>query len=200
MIRRSIFQSYLTVLAHDYFCNRFLVPVVPFGNRVPFRHRTAVFDGIHKATIIESAIADSRYSLGDTDRSKSFATRKCIVADRLQGVGEVDAVQKRAVAEGIRPDVGQAVAKQRKAVGLTQAQLAERLNLSLDAISRLERGNIGLTVERLVELAEIFGCETADLLHESSTRVRDQARKLEDLLQELAEEERICLPQTIRRG
>ncbi|WP_371327480.1 MULTISPECIES: helix-turn-helix domain-containing protein [Neisseria] len=32
---------------------------------------------------------------------------------------------------------------------MTQAQLAERLNLSLDAISRLERGNIGLTVERI---------------------------------------------------
>lgn len=55
----------------------------------------------------------------------------------------------------IKQSIGQAVAKQRKAVGLTQAQLAERLNLSLDAISRLERGNIGLTVERMVELAEI---------------------------------------------
>ena len=87
----------------------------------------------------------------------------------------------------IKQSIGQAVAKQRKAVGLTQAQLAERLNLSLDAISRLERGNIGLTVERMVELAEIFGCETVDLLYEGSTRVRDQARELEDLLQELAD-------------
>ncbi|SUO92431.1 helix-turn-helix domain-containing protein [Suttonella indologenes] len=99
----------------------------------------------------------------------------------------------------IKQSIGQAVAKQRKAVGLTQAQLAERLNLSLDAISRLERGNIGLTVERMVELAEIFGCETVDLLHEGSTRVRDQARELEDLLQELAEEERIELLSLVRQ-
>ena len=99
----------------------------------------------------------------------------------------------------IKQSIGQAVAKQRKAVGLTQAQLAERLNLSLDAISRLERGNIGLTVERMVELAEIFGCETADLLHKGSTRVRDQARELEDLLQELAEEERIELLSLVRQ-
>lgn len=51
----------------------------------------------------------------------------------------------------------------------------------------------------LVELAEIFGCETADLLHEGSTRVRDQVRELEDLLQELAEEERIELLSLVRQ-
>lgn len=114
-------------------------------------------------------------------------------------VGDLLEAEEWLVKSTIKQSIGQAVAKQRKAVGLTQAQLAERLNLSLDAISRLERGNIGLTVERLVELAEIFGCETADLLHEGSTRVRDQARELEDLLQELAEEERIELLSLVRQ-
>lgn len=114
-------------------------------------------------------------------------------------VGDLIEAEEWPVKSTIKQSIGQAVAKQRKAVGLTQAQLAERLNLSLDAISRLERGNIGLTVERLVELAEIFGCETADLLHEGSTRVRDQARELEDLLQELAEEERIELLSLVRQ-
>lgn len=114
-------------------------------------------------------------------------------------VGDLIEAEEWSVKSTIKQSIGQAVAKQRKAVGLTQAQLAERLNLSLDAISRLERGNIGLTVERLVELAEIFGCETADLLHEGSTRVRDQARELEDLLQELAEEERIELLSLVRQ-
>lgn len=99
----------------------------------------------------------------------------------------------------INQTIGNTIAKHRKAVGLTQAQLAECLNLSLDAVSRLERGNIGLTVERLVELAEIFGCETADLLSEGSTRVRDQARELEDLLQKLAEQERIELLSLVRQ-
>lgn len=76
---------------------------------------------------------------------------------------------------------------------MTQAQLAERLNLSLDAVSRLERGNIALTAERLVELAEIFGCKTADLLGEGSTRACDQAVRLESLLGRLDEEERVGL-------
>lgn len=99
----------------------------------------------------------------------------------------------------INQAIGSTIAKHRKAVGLTQAQLAERLDLSLDAVSRLERGNIGLTVERLIELAEIFGCETADLLNEGSTRVRDQARELENLLLELAEDERVELLWLIRQ-
>lgn len=114
-------------------------------------------------------------------------------------VGDLIEAEEWLVKSTIKQSIGQAVAKQRKAVGLTQAQLAERLNLSLDAVSRLERGNIGLTVERMVELAEIFGCETADLLHEGSTRVRDQARELEDLLQELTEEERIELLSLVRQ-
>ncbi|MDO4694359.1 MAG: helix-turn-helix transcriptional regulator [Eikenella sp.] len=58
--------------------------------------------------------------------------------------------------EALNQSVGQAVAKYRKAVGMTQAELAERLDLSLDAVSRLERGNIGLSVARLVELGGDF--------------------------------------------
>lgn len=99
----------------------------------------------------------------------------------------------------INQTIGNTIAKYRKAAGLTQAQLAERLNLSLDAISRLERGNIGLTVERLMELAEILNCETMDLLHEGSTRVRDQAIQLEIMLRELEETERIELLDLVYR-
>lgn len=99
----------------------------------------------------------------------------------------------------INQTIGSAIARHRKAAGLTQAQLAERLNLSLDAVSRLERGNIALTVERLVELAEIFGCETADLLGGASTRVRDQAREMEALLQGLDEQERVVMLALIRQ-
>ena len=93
----------------------------------------------------------------------------------------------------INQNIGCAVAKHRKAAGLTQAQLAEKLNLSLDAVSRLERGQIALTVARLVELATIFGCETVDLLEAGSTRVRDQAVQLEQLMLRLSEAERVDL-------
>lgn len=102
-------------------------------------------------------------------------------------------MSSRTVKEMCNRRVGQAIAKHRKAIGMTQSELAERLDLSLDAVSRLERGNIGLSVVRLVELAEIFDCETTDLLLGSSTRIRDQARQLEDLLAKLDEPDRILL-------
>lgn len=93
--------------------------------------------------------------------------------------------------------IGATIAKQRKACGMTQAQLAERLELSIDAISRLERGNIALSVARLVELAEIFNCEIIDFLDEASSRPRDQARKLEVMLAQLDESKRQGLLQLI---
>lgn len=93
----------------------------------------------------------------------------------------------------ISRNIGNAIAKHRKAAGITQAELAEKLDLSNDAVSRLERGNIGLSVLRLFELAEIFGCETVDLLVDGSSRPRDQARQLEQLLSRLSDEKRIGL-------
>ena len=37
-------------------------------------------------------------------------------------------------------------------------------------------------IERLVELASIFGCETAELLTEASLRPEDQSRRIYDVL------------------
>ncbi|MCP1660864.1 helix-turn-helix domain-containing protein [Neisseria perflava] len=95
--------------------------------------------------------------------------------------------------QAVEKAIGQAIMKHRKAVGMTQAQLAERLDLSNDAVSRLERGNIGLSVVRLLELAEIFGCDAADLLNDGSRRVRDQAGQVLNLLEKLDEGERVGL-------
>ncbi|NOL49256.1 helix-turn-helix domain-containing protein [Pelistega europaea] len=99
----------------------------------------------------------------------------------------------KATKQEISQRIGQSIAKHRKAVGMTQSELAERLDLSLDAMSRLERGNINLSVVRLLELAEIFGCESADLLDEASHRPRDIAYQIENLLQRLDDIDRIKL-------
>lgn len=86
--------------------------------------------------------------------------------------------------------VGRAIAKYRQAAGLTQAQLAEILGIGNDAVSRMERGNTVPTLLRLLELSEIFQCEMADLITESSNRSIDQARMLEQLLNQLNSEDR----------
>ncbi|MCW9699529.1 MULTISPECIES: helix-turn-helix domain-containing protein [unclassified Avibacterium] len=95
--------------------------------------------------------------------------------------------------------IGQAIAKYRQAVGLTQAQLAEILDISNDAVSRMERGKSVPNILRLLELSEIFHCEIADLLTSSSNRSMDQARQLEQLLHGLDSYERAELITIIER-
>jgi len=81
--------------------------------------------------------------------------------------------------------VGQAIARQRLRCKLSQEQVAEKLGIGSEAVSRIERGIVIPNVERLVELAAIFGCETADLVTEGSSRPEDQVRRLFDLLSRL---------------
>lgn len=95
--------------------------------------------------------------------------------------------------------IGQAIAKYRRAVGMTQAELAEKLDISNDAVSRMERGKSVPSVLRLLELSEIFHCEVADLITLSSNRSMDQARKLELLLIGLDGYERAELINIIER-
>lgn len=52
----------------------------------------------------------------------------------------------------------------RKAAGMTQEELADRLILSVDSISRMENGKIMCMPEHLVHLCEIFGV-TADYFY-----------------------------------
>lgn len=89
--------------------------------------------------------------------------------------------------------IGRAIAKYRQGAGLTQAQVAEVLNISNDAVSRMERGAIMPSAARLIQLAGIFGCDAADLLTEGSPHVADQSRQVAMLLVGLDEAERVHL-------
>jgi transcriptional regulator with XRE-family HTH domain len=65
-----------------------------------------------------------------------------------------------------RPRTGRPVyfREWRKHRHLTQAQLADRLEVEQGTISKLESGNIAYTQETLEGLAGALGCEPADLL------------------------------------
>ncbi|MCK3655401.1 transcriptional regulator [Pasteurellaceae bacterium Macca] len=95
--------------------------------------------------------------------------------------------------------IGRAISKYRQSSELTQAQLAEILGISNDAVSRMERGKTVPSVLRLLELSEIFHCELADLLTETSNRSVDQARRLENLLATLSATERAELVEVLER-
>lgn len=93
--------------------------------------------------------------------------------------------------------IGKCIAKRRLAANLTQENVAEKLGIGYEAVSRIERGKSIPTVIRLVELAEIFGCGIQELLTESSTRPDDQAEKIKQMLSELNSKDREMIMETI---
>lgn len=96
-------------------------------------------------------------------------------------------------------NIGRAIAKNRQLAGLTQAQVVECLESSNDAVSRMERGKIMPAVARLMQMAEIFGCETSDLLTQSSVLTIGQSRRIQQLLAQLDEKERVQLLDIIEK-
>jgi transcriptional regulator with XRE-family HTH domain len=74
--------------------------------------------------------------------------------------------------------VGRAIAHRRTMANLTQEQVAERLDIGQEAISRMERGVSIPTVVRLAELADIYECKLEQLLTETSDREDDQAKAI----------------------
>lgn len=91
---------------------------------------------------------------------------------------------------GIRKKIGQSIARARQEANLTQEHVAEKLGIGPEAVSRLERGVGSITAERLVVLAEMFGCRSDQLLLGASLRQDDQAAALAQLLDGLAPADR----------
>ena len=81
--------------------------------------------------------------------------------------------------------VGTNIAHRRKAVGLTQDQLAEKLNISGASLSRIESGMAAPRFPRLEEMAEIFGCHVADLFRKEDDPLSVKLDTVEDMLRPL---------------
>ncbi|WP_250525229.1 helix-turn-helix transcriptional regulator [Caballeronia sp. GAWG2-1] len=95
--------------------------------------------------------------------------------------------------------IGRAIAKHRVASGFTQEQVAEALGIGNEAVSRMERGIVMPTVARLVELADLFECNAADLLTEASSRTSDQAKHVAQLLAKLGGSDRTMVVEIVER-
>ena len=53
-------------------------------------------------------------------------------------------------------EIGKVIRKQRKAAGMTQAAFAEAIGLESETVSRMENGIRLPTIEKLVEMADLF--------------------------------------------
>ena len=89
--------------------------------------------------------------------------------------------------------VGAAIAGRRKAQGMTQAQLAELMNVEKETISRMETGAISPTLHRLAQLAMLLECEIADFLQTRTPEFHQQVSLLAGKLEHLSESQRTKL-------
>ncbi len=62
----------------------------------------------------------------------------------------------------LRAQVGALVRHHRERAGLTQTELADRANKSLETIGKVERGAVAPSFDTLAELAEVLGVPVRD--------------------------------------
>ncbi|WP_153134683.1 helix-turn-helix domain-containing protein [Paraburkholderia agricolaris] len=86
--------------------------------------------------------------------------------------------------------VGESIAELRRAKGLTQAQLAEMIDLEQEAVSRWERGTRVPTLLRLQQLSDALECSVDQLLQRGSKRPDDQLANVANALTGLDADER----------
>ena len=84
--------------------------------------------------------------------------------------------------------IGQFIAARRKAVELTQAQLAEKLGITDRAVSKWETGRALPDTSIMIELCHILKINVNDLLQGEVMQMEDNNQKNEQLLLDMAKE------------
>ena len=84
------------------------------------------------------------------------------------------------------------IRRKRKQIGISQENLAERLEISQQSMSRMERGVMMPKFERLPDIARELRCTVAELFVPAE-ETDDTQMLLANLLQDLTETERTCV-------
>jgi transcriptional regulator with XRE-family HTH domain len=85
----------------------------------------------------------------------------------------------------ILPALAVKVAVKRREIGLTQAQLAELLDVEPDTVSRMERGLLIPSLERLLDYANVLNVSLSELLGDIPNEVSKTEQEWTALLNEL---------------
>ena len=80
---------------------------------------------------------------------------------------------------------GKRIAELRKEKGLTQDQLAEKLNISTSNLGKLERGLQSFSIDLLIEIGFFFGVSTDYLLLGCSIPNYDAGKEVDSLVTQL---------------
>jgi transcriptional regulator with XRE-family HTH domain len=91
---------------------------------------------------------------------------------------------------GLAARLGRNIMLGRKALGLTQEQMATELKVEPETISRFERGATLPSIPTLERIADILGTTMGELLEEGEPRQFTEAEQLAVLLRPLSDSDR----------
>jgi transcriptional regulator with XRE-family HTH domain len=94
--------------------------------------------------------------------------------------------------------IGENIACQRRKLGLTQRQLAERLDIGQDALSRMEKGVISPKIARLRDFAAALECNVASFFHEQDEDAHQRAELIAELIQPMTSREQDTVVRIVR--
>lgn len=95
--------------------------------------------------------------------------------------------------------LGANISERRKKLGWTQAELAERIGVDTETVSRFERGSNLPSLQRLEKIADTLKLPLYRLVAASSPRADDQAFILDEWISELAPKDREFALSTLKQ-
>lgn len=95
--------------------------------------------------------------------------------------------------------LGANIAERRKKLGWTQAELAERIGVDTETVSRFERGSNLPSLQRLEKLADVLKLPLYRLVAASSPRADDQSLILNEWISELTPKDREFALHTLKQ-
>ena len=103
-----------------------------------------------------------------------YSKKECNVAER-----EVQRLAKI---------LGNSIVERRKILGMTQIELANRLDMAPDALSRIENGYVAPRFNRIEEMAKVLECSVAELFREKNDSLKTRSDCIADIISPLPAE------------
>jgi transcriptional regulator with XRE-family HTH domain len=95
--------------------------------------------------------------------------------------------------------LGRNIFERRKSLGWTQAELAEKIEVDTETISRFERGSNLPSLSRLDKLANVMNFPLSKLIAESSSHAGDQAEIITEWISELGSDDREFVMDSVKQ-
>lgn len=94
--------------------------------------------------------------------------------------------------------IGQKIRKHRKAFGMSQEQLAEKVGISTTHLSHIETGNTKLSLTVLVDIAETLSVQTDELINDAPPKKNIAKNEILNLLDSCTTQETYIIREILK--